>query len=206
MVMAKESFSDRFKSALVNQLADVANKTAIEDESVIEAREGKLKPLEVKIALNLGEAAFTEYPCKRTATVDRIEEKTVSSTKKKGVLGRAVVGGALVGGVGAIVGAVSAGSKTNAKTTQETVSSEETLDQGHLYFTNSRLLFVGNEIVSVDYKSLISIEFKMTLAGCRMELKYPGMLKNETFVIPGRDGLNAKDMFRAIRAIEEKNN
>ena len=200
--MAKESFSDRFKSALVNQLADVANKTALEDESVIEARAGRLKPLEVKIALNAGESAFTEYPCKRTATVDRIEEKTVSSTKKKGVLGRAVVGGALVGGVGAIVGAVSAGSKTNAKTTQETVRSEETLDQGHLYFTNSRLLFVGHEIVSIDYKSLICTEFSMTLAGCRMELKYSGMLKNEAFLIPGRDGLNAKEMFTAITTYE----
>ncbi|NVK45928.1 MAG: hypothetical protein HWE33_06455 [Rhodobacteraceae bacterium] len=40
---------------------------------------------------------------------------TVSVTKRKGVIGRAIVGGVALGGVGAIVGGLSAGSETTSR-------------------------------------------------------------------------------------------
>lgn len=51
----------------------------------------------------------------KSTTIIKLD--TTATTKKTGGLGRAVIGGALFGGVGAIVGAASAGSKTAATTT-----------------------------------------------------------------------------------------
>lgn len=45
--------------------------------------------------------------------VERVIPKSSSQTKQKGTLSRAIVGGAIAGGVGAVVGAMSAGSVTN---------------------------------------------------------------------------------------------
>jgi hypothetical protein len=55
-------------------------------------------------------------------TIMRLE--TTGTTKKSGSLGRAAVGGVLLGGAGAIVGAASAGSKTAATTTSTTQTSK----------------------------------------------------------------------------------
>lgn len=50
---------------------------------------------------------------KSYAFVERLVPKSSSTTKQKGTVSMAIVGGAIAGGVGAVVGAMSAGSKTN---------------------------------------------------------------------------------------------
>lgn len=45
--------------------------------------------------------------------VENTTQKSYTTTKQKGTLSRAIVGGAIAGGVGAVVGAMSAGSKSN---------------------------------------------------------------------------------------------
>lgn len=45
--------------------------------------------------------------------VENMTQKAFTATKQKGTLSRAIVGGAIAGGVGAVVGAMSAGSKSN---------------------------------------------------------------------------------------------
>lgn len=45
--------------------------------------------------------------------VENMTQQAFTTTKQKGTLSRAIVGGALAGGVGAVVGAMSAGSRSN---------------------------------------------------------------------------------------------
>lgn len=49
------------------------------------------------------------------AFIENQTTKAVTTTRKKGTVSRAIVGGALFGGVGAVVGAVSAGSESNTR-------------------------------------------------------------------------------------------
>ena len=57
-----------------------------------------------------------EIPFSKFESIEILEDgHTVAETRKKGVLTRAAVGGALTGGVGAVIGAVSAGSVTTQK-------------------------------------------------------------------------------------------
>ncbi|WP_339695811.1 hypothetical protein [Celeribacter baekdonensis] len=55
---------------------------------------------------------------------------TVSVTKRKGVIGRAIVGGVALGGVGAIVGGLSAGSETTSRNVVSKIDVIATMSPG----------------------------------------------------------------------------
>lgn len=75
---------------------------------------------------------------------------TYTKTKKKGGITRAVVGGALFGGVGAIVGAATAGSKSTAKTTYYTQVNGHTL---HVYLKNGSSYSYQSKITGFNDKT-----------------------------------------------------
>lgn len=114
---------------------------------------------------------------------------------------RAVVGGVLLGPLGAVGGAATAGSKNNSTTTQETVSRLQQVDKGSLIFTNKRMMFIGTGVVSLPYDKLIAVSFGSTMTGKKITVKYEGMLKDEHYVISGD---KAKDTELYYRGITEK--
>jgi hypothetical protein len=77
----------------------------------------------VKINFSNGTQYISYAQIARIELKERYEQReyTTTTTKKKGGVTRAVVGGALFGGVGAIVGAATAGSKSYGNTTTRNV-------------------------------------------------------------------------------------
>lgn len=210
--MAFENFRSRYKQASAEYKEKQALKKATaeaEKEAIRVAEEarvaailsGKIEPVQVVVNLQPGENAYADFGAQRMAVVDRIVEKTVGKSKKKGVLTRAVVGGVLLGPLGAVGGAATAGSKHNSVTTQQTVSRLEAVDTGSLIFTNKRIVFVGNNVLSLKYDQLIAVNFDKIKTGTKLHLKYQGMLQGEHFIVGGE---KAKDTELYFKGITEK--
>jgi hypothetical protein len=165
---------------------------------------GAIEPIIVSAKLEKNEKAYIALKAKRTATIDHQIEVTKGGTKRKGVVTRAVVGSALLAPTGlwwagGIAGAATAGSKTNSKTQQKTVTKFEIVDTGELIFTDMRVLFIGNkEILSLPYEALIDTKFGRNLLGRTFSPKYEEMLPNETFVISGPAAPEASLYFQGI--------
>ena len=165
---------------------------------------GAIEPIVVSATLEKNEKAYIALKAKRTATIDRQVEITKGHTKRKGVVTRAVVGSALLAPTGlwwasGIAGAATAGSKTNSKTQQKTVTKFEIIDTGELIFTDTRVLFIGSkEILSLPYEALIDTKFGRNLLGRTFSPKYQEMLPNETFIISGPAAPEASLYFQGI--------
>jgi hypothetical protein len=183
-------FTDKIKKAYSDYQADKAQKQADEEERQTKILAGNIAPISILVNLESGETAYLELPANRMATVERIEEHTVGKTKKKGVVTRAVVGGVLLGPLGALGGAATAGSKGNSKTIQKSVSRVERVDTGKLIFTNKRVMFLGNNVFSLPYQNIVAAEFSGGYGGNKLALKYQDMLNGEHFIVSGP---NAKD-------------
>lgn len=210
--MAFEKFTSNMKKRINDYKDEQARKKAAEaarQQKMLaeeEARQqkilsGAIEPVQLTINLDPNEKAYADFGAKRMAIVDRIIEKTVTKSKKKGVVTRAVVGGVLLGPLGALGGAATAGSKGNSTTTQETVSKVETVDSGTLLLTNKRIMFMGQNIVSLPYSKLLAISFEDTVGGKKMIVKYEGMLNHEHYVVNGE---KAKDTELYYRGITDK--
>jgi len=210
--MAFEKFSARYKQAsteykekhAIKKAAKEAEKQAIKDaeEARIQAiLSGNIEPVQVVVNLQPGEKAYADFAAKRMAIVDSVIEKTVSKSKKKGVLTRAVVGGVLLGPLGAVGGAATAGSKNNSVTTHQTISKLQAVDTGSLIFTNERIVFVGDNVLSLKYDQLVSVNFDKIRTGTKLHLKYEGMLRGEHFIVGGE---KAKDTELYFKGITEK--
>lgn len=210
--MAFENFRSRYKQAsaeykeklALKKAAAEAHKQAIKaaEEARIKAiLSGNIEPVQVVVNLQPDEKAYADFGAKRIAVVDSVIEKTVGKSKKKGVLTRTVVGGILLGPLGAVGGAATAGSKGNSVTTQQVVSNLQVVDTGSLIFTNKRIVFVGNNVLSLKYDHLIAVNFDKTKKGTKVNLKYEGMLKGEHFIVGGE---KAKDTELYFKGITEK--
>jgi hypothetical protein len=165
---------------------------------------GNIEPIDVSVKLQKNERAYTVIKAKRAAKIDQVVEQTTGKSKKKGVLTRGIVGTVLLaptgfGLVGGIVGAATAGSKTNSRTTQKTVTKYQVIDTGELIFTNQRILFMGNkEIISLDYDDLIDYKFGRNLLGHTFAPRYHEMLPNESFIMSGPSAAEAGLFFEGI--------
>lgn len=188
--MAFENFTSRIKKAVNDYKDDQALKKADEEARQQAIRSGDIQPIQVVVNLESDEKAYAQFGAKRMALVDRVVEKTVGKTKKKGVVTRAIVGGVFLGPLGALGGAATAGSKGSSTTVHETVSKLEAIDGGSIIFTNRRLIFVGREVVSLPYGKIVAVSFGKTMSGKKLIVKYEGMLKDEHYVLSGS---NAKD-------------
>jgi hypothetical protein len=139
--------------------ADVEQRRQVEDARRLSIRSGEITPISLMVNLEVNEIAYLELPAYRVATVEKILEHTTGKSKKKGTLGRAVIGGVLLGRLGAIGGAATSGSKISTVTTQSSSFVTETIDTGRLILTSHRLLFLGKNVVSLPYRQLLAIGF-----------------------------------------------
>lgn len=167
-----------------------AHKQAIAD--------GDIAPIIPSVKLKQGEKAYVEFSAKRKAIITTTIQRTVEKTKKKGGITRAVVGGALLGPVGAIVGASTAKSKGNSVGYSDNIETLNDIDQGVLLLTDQRILFIGQEIVSIPYEELVSIKFENTITGAEISVKYAGMLKGEQYFISGKEAKLSKIYYQSI--------
>lgn len=158
---------------------------------------GNLTPIATAYNLAPDENAYISYKFRRMAMV----EKTVMNTKKSGasVIGRAVVGGVLLGPLGALGGATTA----NSKTTEKTTEAIECIDAGEMLLTNKRFLCIGQKaIISIPYDTVIDLKFKsIALIGNSITIKYPEMLPHESYHISGTDADISELYYQGIRQL-----
>ncbi|MBA3342878.1 MAG: PH domain-containing protein [Gemmatimonadaceae bacterium] len=192
------SLFNTLKERFANYKAQKAEERATEEARKALILAGSITPIRIPVALQPNEVAYLELSARRMVTVDRIEETTVGKTKKKGVVARAVVGGVLLGPLGALGGATTAGSKFESKTTQKTVSSVEVLDTGRLIFTNKRVAFLGQDVLSLPYEQIMSVAFASGFWGNRLTLTYQGMLNGEHFMLSGPNAQDTELYYRGI--------
>src|SRR5258708_25701522 len=169
----------KIKNTIVEKKAESEVRKAQERKRRFMILSGSIEPIATHYALQQGEQIYFQFKTKRIADIEYIESHTKGGSKKKGVIRRAVVGDILLGPIGAVIGGATAGSKTHEITTQKRVNRIETIDEGDMLFTNTRLLFIGKEIVSITYEEVISVHF----INETMEIKYPGMEKGEGYLI-----------------------
>jgi hypothetical protein len=160
---------------------------------------GDIQPINLFINLNQDEKPYAEFNAKRLAMVEEVVQHTTVKTKKKGVASRAIVGGVLLGPLGALGGAATAGSKGNSVTTQNVTQSVKAVDTGQLILTNQRVLFIGNNIVSIPYGNILAFSFESRLKGIELlTLKYPEMLPSESYAITGSTAKDAELYYMGI--------
>jgi hypothetical protein len=151
-----------------------------EQERIKNILAGNIAPINSsKYNLPTDEKLYFTVGANRKATLRSIKEYTENSTKRKGTLGRAVVGGVLLGPLGAVAGAATAKTEGKTEVKQKVKSSVETIDRGELLFTNKRIMFVGEkQIISLPYAELITVEFPRT---DRLLLRYEAMEDQEYY-------------------------
>lgn len=172
-----------------------ARQVALEQARQQKILAGDIVPITVSMNLQADEKAYLELTARRMASVDSIVEQTVGKSKKKHVVGRAVVGGVLLGPIGALGGAATAGSKNKSTTTQKTVSTIQQVDSGQLILTNKRFIFVGNSnVISLSYPEIIATGFN----GNRASIKYAGMLSGEYYEISGSSANDTQLYYNGI--------
>lgn len=174
-------------------------KRRLEEEArVNKILSGEITPISTNFNLEKDEACYFLISAKRMAIVDQIQEYTENKTKKKGVIGRAIVGGILLGPLGALGGAATAGSKGKTTVHQKVIPTLEMIDTGLLALTSKRVLFIGSNMISLPYESIPLVEFPYST---KIIIKYPAMEKGEYFEI---NGPNAKDIEIYYKGIKRK--
>jgi len=200
----KQSINDYRNEQARKKTAEIeaqARKKATEEARQQKILSGKIEPIQVIVNLEPNEKAYIELSANRMAIIDSIIEKTTGKTKKKGVITRAVVGGVLLGPLGAVAGAATAGSKGSSVKTQETVSKLDKIDQGTLILTNKRLIFLGQNVASLPYDNLIAVSFIDTSIGKKLTVKYEGMLRDEHYIISGDNAEDIELYYKGIKNI-----
>ncbi len=195
---ASDAVSDEYRKhqeKLALQKAEEA-KLAEEDETRKQKiLKGEILPIKVNTNLSSGEIAYVELGAQRMASVKHVVQEIVGKSKKKHIVRRAVVGGVLLGPLGAVAGAATAGSKNQSTTTQKTISSTQLIDSGSMILTNRRFIFIGNDnVISLPYNEIIAAGFN----GNRVSLKYTGMLDGEYYEVNGEASKDAQLYFNGI--------
>jgi hypothetical protein len=194
----KDKVTDEYKKQ--QQKAADRKEEKVKALALVEARHqkilaGQLDPIPVSMNLQPDEKAYLELTARRMASVDSIVEETTGTSKKKHVVRRAVVGTVLLGPVGTIAGAATAGSKQNATTTQKTVSTMQLIDSGQMILTNKRFIFLGNDnVISLPYDEIIAASF----SGNQATIKYAGMLNSEHYEIFGSEASDAQLYYNGV--------
>ncbi len=171
-----------------------------EEELIAKIISGNIPPVTLDFAVKFDpkEVPYISYSANRKALIEYIEEHTEGKSQKTGVFGRAIVGSVLLGPVGMLAGAATAGGKQKSTTTQKKIEVTDVVDVGQLILTNKRLLFIGKGVLSLPYKEIISASFDTSDE--EIYLKYAGMLKDEHFdlSLSGPSSKYAKYYFEGI--------
>jgi hypothetical protein len=168
---------------------------AEEEARINKILSGQIKPIESNLNLEENEACYFIVPAERKAIVEKVQVYSEVKSKKKGVLGRAVVGGVLLGPLGALGGAVTAGSKGKTITKEKVSSKLTKIDSGQLLFTNKRILFLGSKILSLPYDTVPLVEFPSRK---KVIINYPSMEKGEFYEISGSNSNDIEYYFEGI--------
>jgi hypothetical protein len=125
-----------------------------------------------------------------------------AKTTRNNPIGRAIVGGVLFGGVGAIVGATSAGSRT----THNTFNALQQVDAGPMIFTNRRFLFIGQQQISaVPHEYAVYVHFESKAKSqIDLHIKHAHMRPGEFFRLSGNDVMNADAYYSGIQVIRSR--
>lgn len=187
------------KELKAQQLAEeqerIAQFAADEEARKQKILSGDLVPITVSMGLQAGEKAYLELQANRSATTENIIEETTGKTKKKHVVGRALVGGVLLGPLGALGGAATSGSKNTSVTTQRTELSTKLIDSGRMILTNQRFIFVGStNVVAIPYAEVMSVDF----SGNQARIKYVGMLDGESYTFTGPSNMETGLYYKGI--------
>jgi hypothetical protein len=150
-----------------------------------EIASGRIEPIETAIKLLEGEKAYIVLPARKMANIETTVSHTTGKTKKKHGISRAIVGGVLLGPIGAGVGAVTAGGKTNSKTTHQKITQLGVVDNGSLILTDQRAIFIGNEVNSITYKQMLTLDLAGKPNYRKLEMKYEGMAPGEHYIVNG---------------------
>jgi hypothetical protein len=159
---------------------------------------GKIKPLD-KTEYNLeeGEMVYAHFNCSKMGQAT----KSVAISHQQGVASRAGCGCCLLGPLGALLGGLTAPSKTKEVNWQST----NAVDYGTMLFTNKSFIFIGrNSMVKLDYHKMLSIQFQKTFSGSKLTLKYPEMSVGEYYNLSGGDAKIADCWYEGIRQVNMK--
>lgn len=195
---AKKSFKE-YQEKKAKEKAEyqkkLAKERADEEARQKEILSGKLEPIKTDYNLDKGEKVYATFQAQKMGRVD----KAVNVTHRQGVASRAGCGCCLLGPLGAVLGGVTAPSKTN-QFTHEALTS---LDRGTMVFTNKRFLFVGeNSMKGLVYDKVLSISFNVHSSETDLEVKYPEMAKGEYYALTGHDSKIAETWYQGIRKIK----
>lgn len=153
---------------------------ALEEIKLQNILEGKIEPIVISMNLGKDEKAYVQFNADRWVMVETVTQHTKGKSKKSGGLIRALVGGVLLGGVGALIGTTTTGSKYSEVTTEKREQKLEVIDSGLLVFTNKRIIFQGKKNVkALTYQDIISTNFSNN--GADITFQYEGMLSGEKF-------------------------
>lgn len=189
---------DKAKEAYKQKQEEKAQLIVDEDARKQKILSGELAPITVTTDLEQNETAYLELTARRMATTDGIVQETVGTSKRKHPIRRAVVGGVLLGPLGAVAGAATASSKQTSTTTEHVVSTITQIDSGKVILTDRRFLFLGNNnlVISLPYANITASRFE----GNVVVVKYAGMLNREYYEVFGE---NAKDTELYYKGITE---
>lgn len=172
-----------------------ANAEEVQRQKILD---GDINPISLKTKLSLesDEIPYLEIVAQRIALINSTVQETIGTSKKKGVAGRAIVGGMLLGPLGAVAGAATAGSKQTATTTEKTVTTNSMVGMGSIILTNQRFIFTENSevIVSVPYAKMHITGFN----GKIINVQYTGMLDGEHYKIFGNEAKNVEVYYEGI--------
>jgi len=163
----------------------------LEEERKNKILAGDFEPIETDLRLESDEQAFKVFTADRMGLI----EKVTQHTEKEGVIGRAIVGGVVLGDAGVVSGALTADSKTSENTEQ----SIERVGHGRMYFTNKRFIFVGDTLVSIPYDKIMEARFEHSILDQKLFVNYPEMIKSEHYLLSGEDAADCELYYKGIK-------
>lgn len=190
---------------ILNKLKGIYNKykeereriKAIEETKKQKILSGNIQPITVSLNLDKDEKAYVQFNAKRKAVVETITQHTEGKSKKSGGLTRALVGGVLLGPVGAIVGATTAGSKYKEVTKTKKESSLKHIDSGLLIFTNKRIIYqTDDNVKTIAYRDVIASKF--SYRGEFVSFQYPTMPNGEEFQLSNPESKFSETYYTGI--------
>ena len=175
-----------YKISKVNEKYILLRKEVEEKERIEKILRGEIVPILHEYNLEKDEVVYIKLFSERKMLVENITEITETKTKRKNVVGRAIVGGLILGPVGALGGAVTSSKDVETNIIQNKNKEVKTIDSGDLLLTNTRILFLGDNIISLPYEYVPQVDFPESN---KMVIRYDGMAVGEFYEISG-DNIN----------------
>lgn len=168
-----------------------------EEKRVNKILSGDIEPIKTTFNLKVGEKLYYSVQAERMATFTEVTERTESNTDNSDALGRGCGCGCLFGWLGALLGALSANSKTTTKIIKESQDVIRVVDKGLVMMTNKRIVFYGENLVSVDYDDILLIDFEKGKE-VHLIMKYANMLNKEFFNLYGEGSTDCDYYYKGI--------